>query len=115
MSQTLAVVEDYICISFNTDYDTKSDDSRRAAKVSSRPRSASPTPQSSSNSRQHKKGSAGKRKKERGGGRKEGGGLGEILKGLDITSLMGSIQKVKEQTEGSDKASSKVEDPKVTK
>lgn len=85
----------------HTDYDSKTSD-RKKVKVSSRPRSASPTTPTCSKPHPFKK---SKVTEER--GEKKAGGIGDILKGLDIQRLMGSIQKVKEQTEG-DRSTSEV-------
>lgn len=96
----------------HTDYDSRSKTKRR--KLSPRPRSVSPMPtahHATSNRRQGgKQTSLGKRTRpaeretEKEGEGKNDGIVG-ILRTIDISSLMGSIERVKKETEGEKGAS----------
>lgn len=88
----------------HTDYDSKSKTKRR--KLSPRPRSVSPMPTprpaTSGTHRRGKLTGTGKRTRPvvKETKEKEGEGIVDIFKTIDISSLMGSIQQVKKQTEG---------------
>ena len=94
------------CKCVQADYESKSSAKRRKLSPQPpRPRSVSPITTVSPSGRHNKgkKATGSKRSRpiaeteeeKKGGG---GGGIGDIFKSIDISSLMGSIQKVKEQT-----------------